>query len=223
MSEHTNREIVRKAYAAAETGDIEAFLQQCDPKIEWVYPPMQGVPYGGVWTGFEGMKRFYEIYDEVEESLEYEATDFIAEGDRVVVLGRTRGKAKRSGRMVEYDWVDVVTLREDRIVKIRSHYDTTAVIEAHRADGPGAAGGGGGIGLEGRHDVGAGLRCPRTGGASQGRVALHRPSVRDRAVSPDARGAVTDPLRGGLPRPGAGRRGARDLRADSRLVHPRFR
>jgi ketosteroid isomerase-like protein len=47
-------ELVRRAYEAGNAGDMEAFVEICDPEIEWCSP--KGMAETGVFRGHEGLR-----------------------------------------------------------------------------------------------------------------------------------------------------------------------
>ena len=130
MSESENLAVVRRAYSALDADDVETFLAECAPDIEWLYPPTPGIPYSGLWSGPEGVERFLETHDEVEEILEWTRSQFIAQGDWVVVLGHYRGAPKPAGQEWETDFVDVLTMCDGKIARFEAFFDTAAGVEA---------------------------------------------------------------------------------------------
>jgi uncharacterized protein len=133
VSESTNLELVKRVYASFDDDDPGVLLEACDPDVEWLYPQVPGVPYGGAWTGPEGVMDFLQAHDAAEETLALEADDFIASGDRVVVLGRFRANARPAGREWSTDFVHEIVIAAGRIVRFKSCFDTAAAEAAHRA------------------------------------------------------------------------------------------
>lgn len=130
MSESENLAVAQTAYAALERDDTESFLASCADDVEWLYPPTEGIPYGGRWSGRDGVERFLEVHESAEEILEWTRTEFIAQGDRVAVLGRYRGMPKPAGRAWETDFVDVLTVRGGKIARFEAFFDTAAAVRA---------------------------------------------------------------------------------------------
>lgn len=65
-----------------------------------------------------------------EEMLEFQPQEFIAEGDKVVVLGHGRWRAKSTGQTAESDWVHVFTRRNGKTVSFREYSDTAAALKS---------------------------------------------------------------------------------------------
>jgi ketosteroid isomerase-like protein len=120
----TNVEIIRASYAAFETGDRDAALAMCSPDIEW--HQAQGLPHGGVYQGLSEVRR--NVFDPLDASWwsEFAAPpeEFLDAGDQVVVLGRYRGVAKGTGRLLDVPFVHVWTLSDGVCVRFRQFLDT---------------------------------------------------------------------------------------------------
>jgi ketosteroid isomerase-like protein len=59
-----------------------------------------------------------------------EPREFVAQGDRVFVVGFARGRIKASNRTFEDDWIFAITLRDGRLTNIREYVDTQALVRA---------------------------------------------------------------------------------------------
>jgi uncharacterized protein len=93
MSEE-NVQIVRDAYDAFNGGDIPAVLATLDADVEWIEPGGGNAP-SGTFRGPESVGQ--DVFAAVPENFDEfsaEAEDFRDEGDRVVVTGRFKGRAK---------------------------------------------------------------------------------------------------------------------------------
>jgi uncharacterized protein len=131
MNEHTNVAHVEREYAAFLEGDVDAVLEISAADAEYRYPEVEGMPYGGVWRGRDGVRRFFETHDAADEVLELRPTEVIAQRDRVVVLGAFRGRARSTGREWTTGFVHVYTIRDGRTHRFESFFDTSAFLVAH--------------------------------------------------------------------------------------------
>ncbi|GEN23241.1 hypothetical protein HCU01_11900 [Halomonas cupida] len=59
-----------------------------------------------------------------------EAREFVAQGDRVLVIGFAQGKIKATKRAWEDNWVFAITVRNGKPTKIREYIDTQALARA---------------------------------------------------------------------------------------------
>ena len=51
-------------------------------------PETENVPFAGKWQGREEVGQFFSKVFELQDIVEFEPEEFIAQGDKVVVLGR---------------------------------------------------------------------------------------------------------------------------------------
>ena len=64
------------------------------------------------------------------EMIHYTTGDFIAEGERVAMLGSTGWRNRKTGRVVDTPKADFWTFRDGKIVEFHELYDTAALIGA---------------------------------------------------------------------------------------------
>ena len=63
----------------------------------------------------------------------FEPREFIAQGDKVAVLGHYVGRAKPTGRSFETDWVMIFTLRNGLVTRFIEFADSAGINEAFAA------------------------------------------------------------------------------------------
>ena len=130
MSEEQNRQVVQNLFEAFGRGDIPALLGTLSADVDWQIFGPDSVPYFGPHRGHDGVTDFFV---KVGSNVEFEflvPREFIAQGDKVVVLGDERGRVKSTRREFENQWAMVFTLKEGKITRFRSYEDTSAVAGA---------------------------------------------------------------------------------------------
>jgi uncharacterized protein len=132
MREPRNVDLVRGFYESLHDENVERFMQMLSREIEWAYPEADGIPYGGVRRGHEGVLEFFDLHDQADEILELSPEEYIAQGDRVVVLGTYAGRARPTHREWRTQFVHVYDVADGRIQRFRVFFDTAAFLEAHR-------------------------------------------------------------------------------------------
>jgi len=85
-----------------------------------------------LWVGPEEVARFLEAHDGAEEILEFRPGAAVADGDRVVVFGFFRGRAKPSGHSWQTDFVHAMTVDGGQLRRFEAYFDTAAAVTAHR-------------------------------------------------------------------------------------------
>jgi ketosteroid isomerase-like protein len=125
-----NVEVVRTANEAFLAGDVEKALAALDPGIEW-HATVGGIDEGRVYRGREEVVRAFVEYFEVWERMEMRADEYIdAGGDDVVVFHHEVAKGRESGVVVETDTGTVQTVRDGKVIRVRSFMDRRDAIKA---------------------------------------------------------------------------------------------
>ena len=123
-----NIDVVQNGYAAFGRGDIPGFLSLLDANVEWKTPGSADLPLAGTRRGPAQVAEFFGLLAQIVEFEHFEPQTFIADGDRVVVLGMDRIKIKGgSGKSLSEPWCHVFTVRNGKIVAFQEYFDTAAV------------------------------------------------------------------------------------------------
>jgi uncharacterized protein len=103
----------------------------CLPIMQfWMDLPQQvSFSGGGVYNGRGGVADFFKALGESLEPQQFEPRDFIAQGNKVVVLGYQRGQAKPTGRPYEIEFVHLWSVRDGKFSEFRVFNDTAALVE----------------------------------------------------------------------------------------------
>ena len=135
MSTEKNVQTVKDFFAAIGGGDREALLALVDEDIEWIIPG-EDWPLAGTYRGHTGLA---ELLETASKSLETstEPREFVAQGDRVLVVGVARGKIKATNKTFEDNWIFAITVRGGRVTRIRKYVDTQALARAAQMDASG--------------------------------------------------------------------------------------
>ena len=132
MNDRQNLDVVRTVYAAFDRGDVEAILAQLDPEVSWRTPGAPDLPSGGLRHGIPAVREFFPLLLNTFDVAEFQPQDFLAAGDKVVVLGTSREGPKGSGRLVDFRWVHVFTFRNGRIVAFEEPADVSELVAEFR-------------------------------------------------------------------------------------------
>lgn len=137
MSIEKNIETVKDFFAAIGSGDREALLAQAAEDIEWIIPG-EDWPLAGTRHGHAGLA---DLFETASKSIETstEPREFVAQGDRVLVVGFAKEKVKATTRTFEDDWIFAITVRDGRLTNIREYVDTQALARAAQMGAAGSA------------------------------------------------------------------------------------
>jgi ketosteroid isomerase-like protein len=119
-----NKQIVERMYDANRRGDLDAVLAAFTDDVVWNSPGP--APFSGRRTGRDGMRKFFEEMERTIETEQFDVDELVADGDKVVALGRERYRIRETGAMDETDVAHVFTLRGGRISHGQAFMDTAA-------------------------------------------------------------------------------------------------
>ena len=131
MTDNSNLQVVERAYAAFKSGDVQTLLAQFSDDVSWNLPSIEHVRISGSRTGKANLADFFSTLAQDQESLMFEPTRFVAEGDLVVALGSYRWRVKATGREVVSDFAHVFTVNQGRIVRFQEFMDTAAFVAGY--------------------------------------------------------------------------------------------
>ena len=134
MSTQANVQIVRDFFAALGRGDKQGLLALSAEDIEWIIPG-EDWPLAGTHRGHAGLENLLQKANETVETTFPKPPEFIAQGDRVLVVGFATGRIKATNKTFEDHWVFAITLRNGKLTKVREYIDTLALARASEMDG----------------------------------------------------------------------------------------
>jgi len=90
--------LIQQAYQSIKAADIPSFLNLLAENVLWIVPEMTNVPFAGTWQGREQAGQFFSRMVEVQDVVEFEPEEFIAQRNNVVVLGHFTMHVRATGR-----------------------------------------------------------------------------------------------------------------------------
>jgi ketosteroid isomerase-like protein len=138
MSTENNVKVVKNFFAAIGRGDKQALLALVADDIEWIIPG-EGWPLAGAHRGHAGVADVLQKASDAVEMTYPKPPEFVAQGDRVLVVGVATGKIKATNKPFEDHWVFDITIRDGRLATIREYIDSQAMAWAARMDASGPA------------------------------------------------------------------------------------
>ena len=129
--------LAHDSYDAFNRKDLETLLQLYDPECEWHMSNFPVWPEKRIYRGREGLAEFFDNWLDPSEEFYVEIKQVTnLPGDRALVIGYNRGRARLSGAQVELPPIaQIVDFRGGRILRIDNYLD---VEEARKAAGPSA-------------------------------------------------------------------------------------
>jgi ketosteroid isomerase-like protein len=138
MSTQENIQTVKDFLAAIGRHDKHELLALAAEDIEWIIPG-EDWPLAGTHRGHAELADVLQKASEEVETTYPKPPEFVAQGDRVLVVGVATGKIKATNKPFKDDWVFDITVRYGKVTNIREYIDTQALARASRMDASGLA------------------------------------------------------------------------------------
>lgn len=118
--------------AVAQSG-FERILAMLDDQV--VFRPPPSLPHGGDHVGHDGFVHMGQVFADAWEMVEAPSFDYIdAGGDRVVLTIAFVLRARATGAEVPVEMVEVVTVRDGKIVELVPYYRDTVPLARAAGD-----------------------------------------------------------------------------------------
>lgn len=99
--------------------------------VEWfVLGSPDSLPWAGVYHGAAAVRIWFDRLSEHLQYQQFEPIEFIAQPDTVVEVIHASGHANATGRQFRSDVVRIWTFRGDKVIRVRSYYDTANYLAA---------------------------------------------------------------------------------------------
>jgi ketosteroid isomerase-like protein len=133
MSIEKNVQVVKDFFAAIGGGDKQRVLALVAEDIEWIVPG-EDWPLAGTHRGHAGIADVLKKASEEVETAYPGPPEFVAQGDRVLVIGVATGKIKATNKAFKDEWVFDITVRDGKLTRIQEYIDTQALARASEMD-----------------------------------------------------------------------------------------
>ena len=97
-------------------------------------PSGAGLEFAGCCTGKEAAGAYFTGLATEWEMIHFIPEEFIAQGDRVVVLSKVSFRSRRTGKVAESPKADVFRFRDGQIVEFFEFFDTAAALAGTQPD-----------------------------------------------------------------------------------------
>jgi ketosteroid isomerase-like protein len=130
MSEKLNTDIVQSGYEKFNSGDIEGLLEMLADDVLWQTPEIENARFSGNRQGRVAVAESFKQLSESEQFTRFEPLEFIAQNDKVVVLGEAAATVTSTGSSYETPWVHIFTIRDGKVTEFQEFYDTAVATHA---------------------------------------------------------------------------------------------
>lgn len=133
MNEQKNTRIAEQMYETFNSGDIAGFLNLFSENATWNSPELENVQLKTKFGGRENLAAFLAEIDKYEEFLKIEPQEFIAQGDKVVILGELHVRSKITGKEYNSGFAHIIEVKDGKAVSFLEYFDNAAAGRAHSA------------------------------------------------------------------------------------------
>jgi ketosteroid isomerase-like protein len=128
----SNIDLVKQLYDAFSKKDINQILAMLSHDVEWGEPDNPYNPAAGTRKGHSGFLQWLNIGKDAEEILILQPKKFLTNEDTVAVTGYMKCLAKPTGKIYESDFVHLIEIKDNKIIKFQEFFDTYIAGEAFR-------------------------------------------------------------------------------------------
>jgi len=115
----------------ATATDVAEIAELVSEDVDWfVVGDRAVVPWAGRWTGKAGVAQFYATLRAETVSERFDVTAVLAEGNRVAVIGELATRVKRTGKLIECEFVFDFVVENGLITRFRPFEDSLVVAQA---------------------------------------------------------------------------------------------
>jgi ketosteroid isomerase-like protein len=125
-----NTEIVQKGYECFGNGDIAGLLALFSDDISWTVPEIENAAFAGSRQGKAAVAEFFSLLNEGEDITHFAPTEFLADGDKVVVLGESTATVRSTGKTYSTDWVHIFTVNDGEVTNFLEFFDNATATRA---------------------------------------------------------------------------------------------
>ena len=121
-----------RQWDATKGGSVEVWLDLMadDVKVRSLAAGSPAAPFTSAANSKQEFRRYFEGLLADWQMINYKTGQFIAEGDRVAMLGSTAWTNRKTGRKVDTPKADFWTFRDGKIVEFYELYDTAGLMAA---------------------------------------------------------------------------------------------
>jgi ketosteroid isomerase-like protein len=124
-----NVDVVRRALAAYEGGDVEEMLSYTDAEAE-LHSAIVGGAEGNVYRGHDGFRKWLADSSGSFEELRNEWSEIRDLGERVLCLGHVMARRRGSGMELDSPIGFVFTVRRGKVVRAEGFLSRAEAVEA---------------------------------------------------------------------------------------------
>ena len=129
-----NERAVRQAFEAFNSEDIERILALTHEDFEAVVPEELS-PEPDTYRGHDGIRRYFQSFQEVMDEIRFVPERFWEGGESVVAVVRLTARGRRTAIAVEQHLAQVWTIRDRQVSGVRTYASLPEALQAAGLEG----------------------------------------------------------------------------------------
>lgn len=130
MTTNANIETTQNLFAAFGGHDIPGILALLHEDIVIEFYGPEVIPYAGTYRGKEEAKQFFETVLSSIDINQFEPEEMLSDKDKVIVTGHLNLTTKSTARVIDSDFVHVITLKDGLWLRFRDFMNTAEAVKA---------------------------------------------------------------------------------------------
>jgi ketosteroid isomerase-like protein len=120
-------EKIEELYRAQQKRDIRSILMLMSPDVEIIQSTE--LPWGGTYLGHDGVKKFLAALSEHINS-QVQVERLIDAGEKIAVVGRTSGTARKTKLEFDLPIVHIWTFNEGQVIRFEPYIENATMLAA---------------------------------------------------------------------------------------------
>jgi uncharacterized protein len=133
MPEQENVDLIKRLYEAFGKGDIDTIIDHLASQFVWRFDAPSTVPFAGDFKTPDEVRRgFFGSLAETQKDQALKPEEFIAQGDKVVMIGRYSAMVTATNKRFDLPLVHVFTIQNRKVTQYLNFTDSATIAEAYK-------------------------------------------------------------------------------------------
>ena len=121
MASNDPRGTVQRMFGAFRVGDLDRLLDTVHSDSRWTYVGANPKPTKAELVGHASVRRFFEGILRRLEITAFDTTEFVVQGDTIVVFGSEAGAFRSTGTAFRNEWVQKYVVRDNQTMQMAEY------------------------------------------------------------------------------------------------------
>jgi ketosteroid isomerase-like protein len=134
-----NIALIQTVFDAFGRGDIQTILNHLADDVDWrLETTATNIPFAGVRRGKQEVAGFFQLLGTTAEQHDLEISDYVADGDHVIALGRFSAVVKTTGKKLDGAVALAFKVEGGKITRFLDFVDSANASAAYSVSQPAA-------------------------------------------------------------------------------------